>query len=159
VLACVEDLQKGRDMKAIRRITGAIFLTAALLAVSAGAALGHECMAANRSQQGEQAVGHSPMWLSENMATHEAYEFTFLVVFGVEPTEEMLDEAVAMHVEQGLQEWASFFEHHTLLADPKSGEDTPAATVHAGDGRGIDHWSDTELGLAMIAIAADILGG
>jgi len=91
------------------------------------------------------------------MATHEAYEFTFVVVFGVEPTEEMLDEAVSMHVQQGLQEWASFFMHHTLLANPKTGADTPAATMHAGDGRGVDHWSDSELGQAMIAIAADIL--
>ena len=144
-------------MKAIRRITGTIVLTGALLAVTSGAALAHECMAANRSQQGEQAVGHSPMWLSENMASHEAYEFTFVVVFGVEPTEGMLDEAVAMHIEQGLQEWASFFGHHTLLTHPKTGEDTPAATMHAGDGQGIDHWSDSELGQAMIAIAADIL--
>jgi hypothetical protein len=30
--------------------------------------------------------------------------------------------------------------------------------MHAGDGRGVDHWSDSELGQAMIAIAADILG-
>ncbi len=146
-------------MKAIRRMTGAILLTGALLVVSAGAAAAHECMATNRSQQGEQAVGNSPMWLSENMASHEAYEFTFVVVFGVEPTEEMLDEAVAMHVEQGLQEWASFFMHHTLLSDPQTGEDTPAATKHASDGRGIDHWSESELGLAMIAIAAEIIGG
>jgi len=146
-------------MRALRRVTGTIVLTAALMAISASAALAHECMVANRSQQGEQAVGHSPMWLSENMATHGAYEFTFVVVFGVEPTEEMLDEAVAMHIEQGLQEWAAFFGHHTLLVNPTTGEDTPAATRHAGDGRGVDHWSDTELGLAMIAIAAEILAG
>jgi hypothetical protein len=146
-------------MKAIRRMTATILLTGALLVVSAGAAAAHECMAINRSQQGEQAVGNSPMWLSENMASREAYEFTFVVVFGVEPTEEMLDEAVAMHVEQGLQEWASFFMHHTLLSDPQTAEDTPAATKHASDGRGIDHWSDSELGLAMIAVAAEIIGG
>ena len=146
-------------MRTLRRVTGTMVLTGALLAVTASAALAHECMVANRSQQGEQAVGHSPMWLSENMATHEAYEFTFVVVFGVEPTEEMLDAAVAMHIEQGLQEWASFFQHHTLLANPTTGEDTPAATMHAGDGRGMDHWSDTELGLAMIAIAGELLAG
>lgn len=146
-------------MRTLRRVTGTMVLTAALLAVSASAALAHECMVANRSQQGEQAVGHSPMWLSENMATHEAYEFTFVVVFGVEPSEEMLDEAVSMHIAHGLQEWASFFQHHTLLANPRTGADTPAAARHAGDGRGMDHWSDTELGLAMIAIAAEILAG
>lgn len=146
-------------MKTLRRVIGTMVLTGALLAVTASAALAHECMVANRSQQGEQAVGHSPMWLSENMATHEAYEFTFVVVFGVEPTEEMLDAAVAMHIEQGLQEWASFFQHHTLLVNPTTGEDTPAATMHAGDGRGMDHWSDTELGLAMIAIAGELLAG
>jgi hypothetical protein len=144
-------------MKASRRFIAPIGLMAALLAMSAGTALGHECMAANRSQQGEQAVGNSPMWLSENMASHSAYEFTFVVVFGVQPTEEMLDEAVAMHREQGLQEWASFFGHHTLLSNPKTGVDTPAATMHAADGGGIDHWSESELGQAMIAIAAAIL--
>jgi hypothetical protein len=145
-------------MRAIRRITGTVVLTGALVAGSAGAALAHECMVANRSQQGQQAVGHSPMWLSENMASHEAYEFTFIVVFGVVPTEEQLDEAVAEHIEQGLQEWTAFFGHHTLLTNPQTGEDNPAATKHAGDERGVDHWSDSELGQAMIAIAADILG-
>ena len=132
-------------------------MTGALMAGSAGAALAHECMIANRSPQAEQAVGNSPMWLSENMATHDAYEFTFLVVFGVAPTEEMLDEAVARHPEQGLQEWADFFMGHTLLTNPKTGEPTPAATRHAANGRGLDHRSATELGQAMIAIAADLL--
>lgn len=146
-------------MRTLRRVTGTMVLTAALMAISASAALAHECMVASRSQQAEQAVGHSPMWLSENMATPEAYEFTFVVVFGVEPTDEMLDEAVAMHIEQGLQEWASFFGHHTLLVNLTTGEDTPAAATHAGDGRGVDHWSDSDLGLAMIAIAAEILAG
>lgn len=145
-------------MRGIRRITGIFVLTGALLAVSAGAVAAHECMAANRSEQGQQAVGHSKVWLSENMATPEAYEFTFVVVFGVEPTEAMLDEAVAMHKAQGLQEWTAFFEGHTLLTNPKTGEDNPAAAKHAGDGRGIDHWSDSELGQSMIAIAAEILG-
>lgn len=145
-------------MRGIRRITGIFVLTGALLAVSAGAVAAHECMVANRSEQGQQAVGHSPVWLSENMATAEAYEFTFVVVFGVEPTEAMLEEAVAMHEAQGLQEWTAFFEGHTLLTNPQTGEDNPAATKHAGDGQGIDHWSDSELGQAMIAIAADILG-
>lgn len=145
-------------MRVIGRMAGMLLLTGALLAVSAGAVTAHECMAANRSQQGQQAVGNSKVWLSENMASREAYEFTFVVVFGVEPTDAMLDEAVAMHVEQGLQEWAAFFEGHTLLTNPRTGEDNPAATKHAGDGRGIDHWSDSELGQAMIAIAAGILG-
>lgn len=131
---------------------GAVFLMS-----TAGAALAHECMVSNRSERGEQAVGNSPMWLSENMATHESYEFVFEVVFRVTPTESMLDDAVAMHTEQGLQEWASFFQGHTLLTNPKTGADTPAATKHSADRRGVDHWSDTELGQAMIAIAASLL--
>jgi hypothetical protein len=114
-------------------------------------------MVSNRSQNGEQSVGNSPMWLSENMATAESYEFVFVVVFGVEPTEEMLEQAVQEHIDQGLQEWASFFQHHTLLTNPKTGADNAAAEKHAGDGRGVDHWSDNELGQAMIAIAASLL--
>lgn len=144
-------------MTRIARTMGAAALTAAMVVGPAGAALAHECMIANRSPQGDQAVGNSPVWLSENMATEGAYEFTFVVVFGVTPTEAMLEEAVERHVEQGLQEWTAFFEHHTLLTNPRTGEDNPAAAKHAGDGRGVDHWSDTELGQAMIAIAADIL--
>ena len=131
-------------------------LTAGMLGLTSGAAFAHECMVANRSQQGERAVGNSPMWLSEDMATHESYAFTFVVVFGVTPTEEMLDEAVEEHLDQGLQRWASFFQGHTLLTNPKTGQDNPAATKHAGDGKGMDHWSDTELGQSMIAIAYDI---
>lgn len=143
-----------------RRIAGTALLTGALVLGPAVGALAHECMVVNRSQRAEQALAKSPMWLSENMATHEAYEFTFEVVFEVTPTEEQLDEAVAAHIEQGLQEWTSFFMHHTLLTDPKSDPpvNNPAGDKHQGDGKGVEHWSDTELGQAMIAIAADILG-
>lgn len=141
----------------IARISTMAVVAAVFLGSTAAAALAHECMISNRSQNGEQAVGNSPMWLSENMATHESYEFVFVVVFGVEPTEETLDQAVAMHIEQGLQEWAAFFQGHTLLTNPKTGEDTPAAAKHAADQQGVDHWSDTELGQAMIAIASSLL--
>lgn len=143
-------------MRTRRRITAVAGLTAGMLGITSGAALAHECMVANRSQQGEQAVGNSPMWLSEDMATHESYAFTFEVVLRITPTEAMLDEAVQEHLDQGLQRWASFFQGHTLLANPKTHQDNPAATKHAGDGRGVDHWSDTELGVAMITIAQDI---
>lgn len=131
---------------------GAVFMVS-----TAGVALAHECMVINRSQRGEQAVGNSPMWLSEDMATHESYEFVFVVVFGVSPSDEMLDDAVALHLEQGLQRWASFFQGHTLLTNPKTGEDNPAAESHSADLKGVEHWSDTELGQAMIAIAASLL--
>jgi len=93
-------------------------MTAILMTMLSTAALAHECMVSNRSQNGEQSVGNSPMWLIENMATAESYEFVFVVVFGVEPTEEMLEQAVQTR------------------------------------GR---HWSDNELGQAMIAIAASLL--
>lgn len=141
----------------VRRTMIPLAAGAALLFAAPGAALAHECMVSNQSQQASQAVGHSPMWLSENMATHESYAFTFEVVYGVTPTEEMLDEAVALHVEQGLQEWAAFFQGHMLLANPHTGVDTPAGAARSGDGRGVDHWSDTELGLAMIEIAGSLL--
>jgi hypothetical protein len=133
-------------------MAGSVFLVS-----TAGVALAHECMVINRSEKGEQAVGNSPMWLSENMATHESYEFVFVVVFGVTPTEEMLDQAVALHIEQGLQEWASFFQHHTLLTNPKTGEGNPAGANRSADLKGVEHWSDTDLGQAMIAIAASLL--
>lgn len=141
----------------IRRTTTSLAVGGALLLAAPGAALAHECMVANQSEQGSRSVAHSPMWLSENMATHGAYLFTFEVVYGVTPTEAMLDEAVRLHLEQGLQEWTAFFEGHTLLTDPRTGADNPAGERHAGDGRGVDHWSDTELGQAMIAIAGSLL--
>lgn len=141
----------------IRRFLTIVMAGSVFLVSTAGVALAHECMVINRSQKGEQAVGNSPMWLSENMATHESYEFVFVVVFGVTPTEEMLDQAVASHIEQGLQEWASFFQHHTLLTNPKTGEDNPGGAKHSADLKGVEHWSDTDLGQAMIAIAASLL--
>ena len=142
---------------AIRRLSTVVVAGTVFLVSTAGAALAHECMVVNRSQTGEQAVGNSPMWLSEDMATHESYIFVFEVVFGISPTEDMLDEAVALHLEQDLQRWASFFMGHTLLTNPKTGEDNPAGAKKSGDGKGVDHWSDTELGQAMIAIAASLL--
>lgn len=141
----------------VRRTTIASAAAAALLVTVPAAALAHECMVSNQSPQASRAVGHSPMWLSENMATPEAYAFTFEVVYGVTPTEEMLSEAVALHQEQGLQEWTAFFQGHTLLTNPHTGADNPAGSARSGDGRGVDHWSDTELGLAMIAIAGSLL--
>lgn len=151
-------------MKTRRRLTTVAAATAAF-AMLGSAAFAHECMVMNRSEQSNKALAHSPMWLSENMATHEAYEFTFIVAYTIRDgevgpiTEQMLDAAVEEHEAQGLQEWASFFLHHTLLTDPKSDPpvDNPAATKHAGDGKGVDHWSDTELGQAMIQIATDLL--
>lgn len=140
-----------------KRVSTVAVSVALLVTMFSSVALAHECMVSNRSQNAEQRLAKSPMWLSENMATHESYEFVFDVVFGVEPTEEMLNAAVEAHIEQGLQEWASFFQGHTLLTNPKTGEDTPAASKHAGNGKGVDHWSDTELGQAMIAIAASLL--
>lgn len=141
----------------IRRLTTVAVAGAMFLMSTAGVALAHECMVINRSQNGEKAVGNSPMWLSEDMASHASYEFVFEVVFDVTPTKEMLEEAVALHVEQGLQRWASFFQGHTLLTNPKTGADNPAAEKHAADLKGVEHWSDTELGQAMIAIAGSLL--
>lgn len=141
----------------MRRLATVVVAAALFLVSTAGVALAHECMVVNRSQRGEQAVGNSPMWLSEDMATHGSYIFVFEVVFGVTPTVDMLDAAVALHLEQGLQRWASFFMGHTLLTNPKTGEDNPAGAAKSGDLKGVDHWSDTDLGQAMIAIAASLL--
>lgn len=140
-----------------RRVSTVAVSVALLMTMFSSVASAHECMVSNRSQNAEQRLAKSPMWLSENMATHASYEFVFDVVFGVEPSEEMLNAAIEAHIEQGLQEWASFFQGHTLLTNPKTGEDTPAGSKHAGNGKGVDHWSDTELGQAMIAIAASLL--
>lgn len=140
----------------VRRTTTVLTAGAALLVAAPGVAVAHECMVSNQSQRAAQAVGHSPMWLSENMATRESYAFTFEVL-GVEPSDEILDAAVARHEQEGLQEWAAFFQGHTLLTNPHTGAETPAGTTRSGDGRGVDHWSDTELGLAMIAIAKDLI--
>lgn len=139
-------------MRTRRRIAAVAGLTAGMLATSGAAAFAHECMIANRSEQGTRAAGNSPMWLSEDMATPGAYAFTFEAL-EIPYTDAMLDDAVQRHLDQGLQRWASFFLHHTLLTNPKTHADNPAATKHAADGQGVDHWSDSELGQGMIAIA------
>lgn len=140
-----------------RRVSTVAVSVALLVTMFSSVALAHECMVSNRSQKAEQRLAKSPMWLSENLATPASYEFVFNVIGVSNPTEAMLDAAVQAHIDQGLQEWASFFLGHTLLTNPKTGEDNPAAAKHAADGRGIDHWSDSELGQAMIAIATSLL--
>lgn len=143
-------------MQAVRRLTTVAGLTAGMLVTSGAAAFAHECMIASRSQQGQQAAGHSANWFSEDMASHGAYDFTFAVIGVVEPTTAMLDDAVALHLEQGLERWTSFFMQHTLLTDPKTHADNPAAEKHATDDRGVDHWFASDLGQAMIAIATQV---
>lgn len=139
------------------RRTGAALAGAVVLAVvPSGVAAAHQCMVENRSEQGEQALGKSPMWLSEDMATPEAYAFTFAVLGVSDPTPEMLDRAVELHLEQDLQRWVSFFEGHTLLTNPHTGAPTPAADKHAADGQGVSHWFENDLGTAMMAIAAQV---
>lgn len=142
-------------MRTRGRLTAVAGLTASMLITSGAAALAHECMIANRSEQGDRAAGHSDMWLSEDMATHGAYAFTFDAL-GIPHTEEMLDDAVALHLERGLQEWTAFFMHHTLLTNPNTHEDNPAGARASADGRGVDHWSDSELGQGMFAIALEV---
>lgn len=144
-------------MRTRRRITAVAGLTAGMLATSGVAAFAHECMIANRSEQGTIAAGNSAMWLSEDMATHASYDFTFAVVLGIDDaTTEMLDDAVALHLERDLQRWASFFMHHTLLTNPHTHADNPAADKHAGNEKGVEHWTETQLGLDMIAIAVEV---
>lgn len=139
-------------MRNLTRATCATVMATALVAGSGTAAFAHQCYVANRSDQGHQGAGHSPMWLSEDSASHASYAFVFDVVFGVDdPTDEMLDQAVQMHLDRGLQRSVSYFQGHTLLSG------TPAAEKHSGDGRGIDHWIDTELARGMIAIAGEII--
>lgn len=144
-------------MKNLNRAAGATLMSAAMVFGTGAAAFAHECYSTNRSDQGTKGAGHSAMWHTEDSATPESYSFVFGFVLGVEPTQQMLDEAVQMHLDQGLQRWVSYFQHHTLMQNQGTGEDTPAALMHAGDGRGIDHWSDSELGLGMIAIAETVL--
>lgn len=144
-------------MRTVNRAVGAAVATVAMVAASGTAAFAHECYSTGRSAQGHQGAGHSPMWHSEDSASHASYDFVFNVVFGIDPTTAMLDQAVQMHLDRGLQRWVSYFQGHTLMQRQSDGTDTPAASKHAGDGRGIDHWTDSELGQGMIAIAAEIL--
>lgn len=145
-------------MKTRRRVATVAAATAAF-AMIGSAAFAHECMVVNRADQSNKALLNSPMWHAEDLATDASYQFIFEVVFGTTGTEEELDAAIAAHIDQDLQRWIAFFNGHTLLqrqnTDP--GVDTPAATKHAGNDKGVSHWSDTELGQAQIAIVADIL--
>lgn len=129
-------------------------VAAGLLAVLPGtAALAHECFVANRSAQGTQSAGNSQTWFTASAA--EGYGFIFGFLLGVEPTEDQIAEALALHAEAGLQDAIAIFEHHTLMTDHRG--NTPAADKHAGDGKGIDHFSQSPLGAAMVGIALDVL--
>lgn len=144
-------------MRILKRSAIVAVTSIALVAGSGAAAVAHECFSTHRSEQGHHGAGHSPMWHTEDSASRASYDFVFNVVFHVDPTVAMLDQAVQLHLERGLQVWVSYFQGHTLMQRQNDGSDTPAATKHSGDGRGIDHWTDSELGQGMIQIAHEIL--
>lgn len=145
-------------MKTRRRVATVAAATAAF-AMIGSTAFAHECMVMNRSEQSNKSLVNSPMWHAEDLATEASYQFVFQVVFETTGTPEELQAAIDAHIEQDLQRWAAFFSGHTLLQrqNTEPGTDTPAATKHAGDRKGVDHWSDTDVGQAMIAIVADII--
>lgn len=149
-----------REHMNLRRVAVVGLATATLMAISATGALAHDCFVVNRSAQGAIGAGHSPMWFSATAA--DGYFFIYTEILELDPSEvdlePLVEAALVLHEEAGLPEAIAIFENHLLLTNPHTYADTPAAVMHEGDGKGIDHFSESPLGEQMVGIALSVLG-
>lgn len=106
----------------MRRLTTVLVLAAAVVAGPAGAALAHECIVANRSEQGSANSGNSANW--EHITTDDIIVFITEDPSLVPALSEPYRQAVA---EAGLPTSFSIFGRKTL------------PTKQPNDGKGIDH--------------------
>jgi len=117
-----------------RRLAASLVVTAALLITSAGAASAHECYVANRSAQGDAAVGeHSAAW--------QVLTLEFVVTVFLGQSQEVADCVVAAAPEAGVPTQFVVGARQAAGTDYVIMESNPNKWL-TSDGRGIDHAVD-----------------
>ena len=118
----------------VHRLAGTAAATAALVIVSAGAASAHECFVANRSGQGNAAVGeHSAAW--------QLLTLDFVVTAFLGQTQEVADCVVAAAPDAGIPTQFVVGGKQAVGSGGVIMENNPNGDL-ASDGRGIDHAED-----------------
>lgn len=114
----------------MRRFITGLVLSGAMLTVAAPIAMGHECVIANRSAQGDAAAQHSSKWFQLDLRT--LFGFINEEVGGPALSPSQIEWAVGEAVSQGLPEngW-------TTRSDKTIG--AGSKNPNLADGSGLDH--------------------
>ena len=117
-----------------QRVLGTLAATAALLISSVGVASAHECFVANRSDQGNAAVGqHSAAW--------QEVSLSFIVTVFLGQTQEVADCVVVAAPDAGLPTSFVFGGKQAVGSEGVIMENNPV-DGKTSDGHGIDHAED-----------------
>jgi hypothetical protein len=125
----------------MRRLFLGLVLATSVLVVSAPVVMGHECVIASRSAQGDAGALHSGRWVPLTLA--DVFGFIHDVVGGAPLSPAQIDEAVAMAVDQGLPE-----DGWVVRGDKTIGEGSKNPNL--ANGRGLD--------LLSLAVGEQIVG-
>jgi hypothetical protein len=138
------------SVRHVSRTLGGLVAAFALLAVTAGPALAHECFVANRSDQGNAAVGaHSSAWQTVSL-------YTIVTEFlGQSP--EVADCVVAAAPDAGVPTTFVFGGKQAQGSGGVIMENNPNDRLMS-DGRGIDHAEDV-YGEAVVGLIFACGGG
>ena len=135
--------------RSARRLVGTLAATAGLLVASAGAASAHECFVANRSAQGNAAVGaHSAAW--------QEVSLEFIVTAFLGQTPEVAACVVAAAPDAGIPTSFVFGGKQAVGSEGVIMENNPNAE-RSSDGRGIDH-AEEVYGEAVVRLIFDCGG-
>ena len=116
----------------IRRTIAASVLAIAVLGGSSSAVFGHECIIANRSDQGNAGALHSKVWVPLTLA--DIFGFIHGAVGGPALTPAQIDWAVAEAVDQGLPA-------NGWVVNGKVTIGAGSSNPNLSNGRGLDHLS------------------
>ena len=132
----------------MRRIGLSIVLAGSLLAATATAVLGHECVIASRSAQGNAGAVHSANW--GRLTLQDVFGFINTEVGGRPLTPDEIDQAVALAVQAGLPA-----DGWVVRTDKTIGEGSNNPNL--ANGKGLDHLADSA-GPTIVRIYFQIVG-
>ncbi|MFL5643711.1 MAG: hypothetical protein ACJ77U_01275 [Chloroflexota bacterium] len=133
----------------MRRFGLSLVLAGSLLAVTATAALGHECTIASRSAQGDTGSLHSSRWA--RLTLQDVFGFIHEDVGGDPLTGEQIDVAVGLAIDAGLPA-----DGWVIRSDKTIGGGS--SNPNLADGKGLDHLVDS-VGGTIVAIYLQVAGG
>lgn len=133
----------------MRRLGLSLVLAGTLLAVTATAALGHECTIASRSAQGDTGSLHSSRWA--RLTLQDVFGFINQDVGGPALTADQIDQAVALAIDAGLPA-----DGWVVRSDKTVGEGS--SNPNLADGKGLDHLADS-VGGTIVGIYLQVAFG